>query len=509
MTGCQLDPQLIQNVREIRSQSDYTQFSKLICGCRIADDCIPSLIAAEWNELNNIAQAETFLLPIATKANARPLPSWQLNAALIEDGDPLCVYAAAFYVIHDLSALGEYLKEVFFADDPYIEVRASRESRYVMPFMMGLSGKIECEEPLLKMLIQHYHWYNQQLVAQALERVGSKEVNGIWARQCEKAVEPFSISIAAYPASTRRQVIIGTDKRFTGASNCPQCQFFPCIINRYFSGAIEDCKLWNRAGPIAVDEIVDQRCWGITDIDAGDCANGEGGYDVEANPDRQAVSFSSAKEHFDRGKWWDAVEKFAETIVAIDKYEGKVEASVHLAAWLYMARCFAALELDALCLIARCEARRLGKLIAISEEDLQRDLLHVDEERQRYLRAEGEKRGVPWTCDGESEAGVSQGRDLSHKCQMRALQLKKRGRWAEAMRCYETAWISSDGAYAGSWFEIGECALALGHYRLAEVLCVQAAIRTPEKNLQRKFEEVARKACAEAERKEGKTGASR
>ena len=53
---------------------------------------------------------------------------------------------------------------------------------------------------------------------------------------------------------------IFNDERFNGGeSNCPDCQFYPCIINKWYGKkkSIQDCKLWNRIEPSG--KIIDRR----------------------------------------------------------------------------------------------------------------------------------------------------------------------------------------------------------------------------------------------------------
>lgn len=54
-------------------------------------------------------------------------------------------------------------------------------------------------------------------------------------------------------------ILIHEDDRFSGSNNCVHCQYFPCRINRYYQGPIEDCKLWNRTDPSELLEIEDYR----------------------------------------------------------------------------------------------------------------------------------------------------------------------------------------------------------------------------------------------------------
>lgn len=63
--------------------------------------------------------------------------------------------------------------------------------------------------------------------------------------------------------SVRNTIIISGDEKYTGSSSCPQCDFFPCKINQdYFTGGIENCKLWNKINPNTLSDVIDQRDWG-------------------------------------------------------------------------------------------------------------------------------------------------------------------------------------------------------------------------------------------------------
>ncbi len=70
-------------------------------------------------------------------------------------------------------------------------------------------------------------------------------------------MDPQRVSISVDPGS--EGILISTDEKFTGTSNCPDCRFFPCRINRYYPGAIQDCSFWNRTDPETSGGIRDLR----------------------------------------------------------------------------------------------------------------------------------------------------------------------------------------------------------------------------------------------------------
>ena len=67
-------------------------------------------------------------------------------------------------------------------------------------------------------------------------------------------------SITVQSQGIGEDIYIFNDERFNGGeSNCPDCQFYPCIINKWYGKkkSIQDCELWNKFEPSG--RILDRR----------------------------------------------------------------------------------------------------------------------------------------------------------------------------------------------------------------------------------------------------------
>lgn len=120
--------------------------------------------------------------------------------------------------------------------------------RYWIISFLGFSGNPNCVEVLLEAIRDHSHFCPLLAAIQAVEALGQKI----------PADSPFRKSISVDPGQgTDLQIYF--DDKFSGSSNCNGCRFFPCRINRYYPGAIEDCSLWNRTDPATFGGLHDRR----------------------------------------------------------------------------------------------------------------------------------------------------------------------------------------------------------------------------------------------------------
>lgn len=156
--------------------------------------------------------------------------------------------AAAFCLVERLGSNPTTIENLILAPTPYEAPNVNRFGSSHIIDLIGLSGTTELIPLLKRVICENYHYHPPDWTARALEHLGAK-AEALWTnRGCSITVSQTGSSLA-----------IQHDKRFTGSSNCPDCRWFPCRINDYYRGAIQDCKLWNRTSPVELLEIVDHR----------------------------------------------------------------------------------------------------------------------------------------------------------------------------------------------------------------------------------------------------------
>ena len=156
--------------------------------------------------------------------------------------------AAAFCLVERFGDRPEVLEGLILGLSPYEAPKVGRSGTSHVIHLMGLSGKSGLIPLLERILRENYHHHAPSWTAQALENLGV-ETGSLWPNRDR------SITVSQSGSS----IIIHHDSRFSGSSNCPNCEFFPCRINHYYRGAIEDCKLWRKISPETLLEIVDYR----------------------------------------------------------------------------------------------------------------------------------------------------------------------------------------------------------------------------------------------------------
>ncbi len=156
--------------------------------------------------------------------------------------------AAAFCLVERFRDNPEILQDLILAPSPYKAPKANRFGSSHIIDLMGLSGSTELIPLLKRVLCENYHYHAPSWIARALENLGA-EIDRRWMN------DGRSITVTQNGSA----LFVHHDDRFGGSSNCPSCSFFPCRINDYYRGAIEDCKLRNRTSPAKLFEIVDYR----------------------------------------------------------------------------------------------------------------------------------------------------------------------------------------------------------------------------------------------------------
>jgi hypothetical protein len=246
------------------------------------------------------------------------------------------ISAAAFcLVVHFPAADDAFVEDLLLGPDLFSPPRLLRNAHYHVVKLMGLSGDTRFVPLLTRALRDRFHFCKPGYVREALEHLGALP---------DPAEVPFARSISVLDGGS--EILVTDDGKFSGSSNCVNCRFFPCRINRYHYGAIEDCKLWNRTDPADRLEIRDRRTWRAP-------------VPAALKVPAPEAEIQAAREQILVGRFLDALSR----LCAVLAEEGDPAKE----AWIYLATC----------------------LIAIGEEDLAREAVAGPvslEERRPILR---------------------------------------------------------------------------------------------------------------------------
>jgi len=199
---------------------------------------LDSLEMAEGNPLR--------MLLAGRFSSARPQPAELIEA--LSSGNPALANAAALQWIELYEENPDVLGSLLVGPDPYTPPRLEHDARWYLVRAMGWSGDRRFVPVLDGVLRWHYHFHPPFAVAEALAALGAPP-------DPEEVCFDRSISITMSGST----LVVHEDPHFNGASSCSECRFFPCRVNRYFAGAIQDCQLWNRRDPETFYEMVDHR----------------------------------------------------------------------------------------------------------------------------------------------------------------------------------------------------------------------------------------------------------
>ncbi len=157
--------------------------------------------------------------------------------------------AAAFCLVERFHRDEELFRRLLISHSPFEAALLQADGRYHIIDLIGLAGRTGLSQLLDEVLLHQYHYDPPMHTALALERLGV---------EVDSNARGLRRSISVYQSGST--LLIDHDERFTGSSNCTSCRkFFPCRVNRYYRGAIEDCKLWNQTDPESLFELRDLR----------------------------------------------------------------------------------------------------------------------------------------------------------------------------------------------------------------------------------------------------------
>ena len=220
-------------------------FARLAAWLRSASTGLDeAAVEKQTRSLNPFRQASAFLLLAGLGAK----PSREALLAALASKEVMLGTAAAFCAARCCGDEHAVLRELLLGATPWEPSKISEDGRYWLVRFLGFSGDDRCAPVLIEALRDHSHFCPPSTTVRALETLG-----------CELPtdVDPLRISISVDVGS--EGILISTDEKFTGSSNCRHCRFFPCRVNRYYSGSIQDCSLWNRTDPETLGGIRDLR----------------------------------------------------------------------------------------------------------------------------------------------------------------------------------------------------------------------------------------------------------
>lgn len=295
-------------LRQVASGVDRSRLDRILAGPVDAPEMAPALLLLSVRQPPpDVARLVEILL--AEDRSATPAAAFCLAACFPDDD----AFAA----------------EILLGPDLFSPPRLRHNAQdYVLQFM-GLSGEARFV-PWLDLALRHrFHFCRPGITREALAHLGALP---------DPEEVPFSRSITAVASSA--QIVVTDDERFSGSSQCVHCRFFPCRINRYHYGAIEDCKLWNRTDPADLLEIRDLRSWRAPVPPALRCVH-------------PAEELRAAREEIASGRFVAAFPR----LCAVLAQEGEAQAEV----WQDLARCLQAIGEDAVALEAAAAATASSK----------------------------------------------------------------------------------------------------------------------------------------------------
>ena len=331
--------------------------------------------------------------------------------------------AIAVYLIHHSDNYHNFFREFFLSSDTFTPPAAPKEAVFFMFFLMGCTEDANFVPLLYEALTLNHHFFNQSFAADALNNLGAEQDE-------EEIAYNRSITVKVFDS----KITITTDKRYTGSSECPNCDYFPCKINQYYTGGIQDCKLWNKTDPASLGEMIDKRDWG----DEGHLVSDV--IDIDSEIDiiwKQALSKLKGKAYL------EAIPLLCSSLSLINLSAIHTKSSLVPRAWLYLSHCFNVHQEEKLAFIALREAVKFKQLVPEKQV------------RERKLIA---------SFNPEKYAHLSN----NPSSFMAASNFKHHGRWVKAFDRHVDENIRKGGKTGGEWFLMGECCRELEEYFLAE-----------------------------------------
>ncbi len=433
-----LDERFVERCTDIDSPEEYHTFLADVKAAAKGYNPL-SVIQQFVGSSNTCVEQAKALIYLAVQDTEAVVSQQTLNRILSQDTRGGCIAAASLYSVTQRADDEAYFRELLLAPDSFTPPKASKDACYFLIKLMGVSGDTRFVDLLGEVLTKHYHFCSQYFTAMALKTLGGK---------VDEEEIPYMRSISV--TEGRSEIIIHTDDKYTGSSNCPDCRFFPCQINRYYKGGIQDCNFWNKINPETAGEIRDQRDWG----------EHLASKKVEDKPP-QNKAWTQACQLVAKKSYCQAIPFLCSALLLEEQWTAKSNSSILPLAWFYLSQCFSALGENEMAFIAKREALQYLNFIPESHVAVQRKLQSFDDN--------------PVTILGQITDVTKKG--------YQATNHKDSNQWVNAFDCYVYENICDAGKKGGNWFEMGECHRELGEFHLAELFMRRAASITPDSDL--------------------------
>lgn len=230
---------LFEDISSRRSFNKLTQDVRAAAKGLSAADLRPKTTGLN---ATNVAKAMLLLTGLSERVDPEVLE----NA--LDSEAKILVTAAAFAVASCHAENIPLLRHLLLGKTSFEPSPISNDGRYWIITFLGFNGNPNCVEVLMEAIREHSHFCPLLAAIDAVETLG----------QQIPADSSFRKSISVDPG-IGTDLHIHFDEKFSGSSNCTGCRFFPCRINRYYPGAIEDCRLWNRKDPATFGSLRDRR----------------------------------------------------------------------------------------------------------------------------------------------------------------------------------------------------------------------------------------------------------
>lgn len=382
-----------------------------------------------------------------------------LSSILMNSDHDFLIAATCFYIIHKAPDKLDYLESLLLSpqpEDPFIALNISADASYYLILFMGCSSNNDFTAILYNILMKKYHFAPIAIIAKAIERLNGKidEEDIPYIRSIKISAVNNNIMIRTDEYARRSNAPEDKDLpryvyRYISSSQCPECEYFPCRINDYYSGGTEDCKLWNKIDPDSLDKIIDQRDWGN-----------------EGHLEEQTITVNKESKN----KWKQALlclrdKSYAKAIPLLcssalnaGTLGSGLNSNIAPLAWIYLSHCFSALNEEKLAYIALREATHHKGLIP--------------RKNKGELKLLESFNSDPKAIIGDKKIDT-----------MQAYHYLQHQQWVKAFDAY----LDENIIEKGRWIELGKCCEALQEYHLAELLLQTGSARSTDSEYKEKL----------------------
>jgi tetratricopeptide (TPR) repeat protein len=445
-----LDKRLVERCADINSAQEYYAF---LTDVRKITKEYDKKVIQPLLEPSNVSMNQcNALIYLAVQDTDVVPPQGTLDQILSQQRGSLCIAAASLYLITRRADDEAYFRELLLTADPLTRSKGSKEACAFLTKFMGFSGNTQFIPLLYEVLAERYHFCWQSRIVTALNNLDEYPNE-------DNIPHLRGIRIEKMGGDDSR-IYIHTDERYDGSSECPQCRFFPCKINKYYAGGIHICKLWNNINPDTLDDIVDKRDWGEQLVWEQK--------PVEDNEPQQKTMWKQARQLMAKKSYCQAIPFLCSTLLL---GETQIQqASALPLAWIYLSDCFEKQDEKALAFIAMREALQYKNLIPKSKTGERRKLQSFDDNPEVII------------------GPISRSDDIIIKKNIliKGYNYREHNQWVKACDHY----VDSNRSHAGKdyqdWVNMGRSHRELGEYHLAELFMRRGMSIVHDRQLLRK-----------------------